>query len=126
MPPASDAHDRLYHLCPAAAWRAAQAEGVYDGGRGPGAHAFIHLSTCDQVIESAALHFAGAAELLLLTVDAGALGQGLRWEASRGGALFPHLYGDLPLAAVLAAEPLPLGPEGRHVFPDGVARAVGA
>jgi len=98
--------------------------GVYD--RGPGAQAFIHLSTRDQVVESAALHFAGAADVLLLTVDAGALGPALRWEASRGGARFPHLYGDLPLDAVIAADPLPLGADGRHVFPQSVAGPVGA
>jgi uncharacterized protein (DUF952 family) len=126
MPPAAEDHERLYHLCPRPAWEAAQKRGVYDGGRGSAPDAFIHLSTRDQVIESAALHFAGASDLLLLTLDAGALGSGLRWEASRGGARFPHLYGDLPLGAVLAAEPLPLGADGRHVFPGHVAGAVGA
>jgi uncharacterized protein (DUF952 family) len=54
---------------------------------------------------------------VLLTVDAGVLGEALRWEASRGGALFPHLYGALPVEAVVRADPLPLGPDGRHVFP---------
>jgi uncharacterized protein (DUF952 family) len=122
MPSATDVHERLYHLCPRQAWQAAQTRGTYQAG---GPDPFIHLSTRDQVIESAALHFAGAADLLLLTVDAAALGPDLRWEASRGGALFPHLYADLPLAAVLAADPLPLGPDGRHVFPDGIAGAAG-
>jgi uncharacterized protein (DUF952 family) len=118
MPTAADDHPRLYHLCPRQAWEAAQSSGAY---RASGPDPFIHLSTRDQVIESAALHFAGAADLLLLTIDMDALGPELRWEASRGGALFPHLYADLPLAAVLAADPLPLGPDGQHVFPDGFA-----
>lgn len=123
--PAAD-HERLYHLCPRPAWEAAQAAGVYDGGRGSEPDGFIHLSTGGQVIESAAFHFAGAADLILLTIEAGALGSALRWEPSRDGALFPHLYGDLRLDVVLAAEPLPLGPDGRHVFPAAIARPVGA
>ena len=122
MPPATDVHERLYHLCPRRAWEAAQSSGRYQAG---GPDPFIHLSTRDQVIESAALHLAGVADLLLLTVNADALGPELRWEASRGGVLFPHLYADLPLAAVLAVDPLPLGPDGRHVFPDGFAGAAG-
>jgi uncharacterized protein (DUF952 family) len=120
MPPAADDHQRLYHLCPRQAWEAAQARGTYETG---GPDPFIHLSTRDQVIESAAIHLAGVADLLLLTIDADALGPALRWEPSRGGALFPHLYADLPLDAVLARDPLPLGPDGRHVFPDGFAGA---
>ncbi|HUT49050.1 MAG TPA: DUF952 domain-containing protein [Alphaproteobacteria bacterium] len=126
MPAAADAHKRLYHLCPRSAWQAAQARGAYNGGRGAGPDAFIHLSTGDQVAGSAALHFAGADDLLLLTVDPDRLGPGLRWEASRGGALFPHLYGDLPLKAVLAVDLLPLGADGRHVFPDLSDGAAGA
>jgi uncharacterized protein (DUF952 family) len=122
-PPAADDHRHLYHLCRRPAWEAAQAQGTYENG---GPDPFIHLSTGDQVIESAALHLAGVADLLLLTVDAGVLGPDLRWEASRGGALFPHLYGDLPFDAVRAVDPLPLGPDGRHVFPDGIAGAARA
>jgi len=126
MSVAADHHERLYHLCPRQAWEAAQAAGVYDGGRGSGPDAFIHLSTGAQVTESAAIHFAGATDLLLLTIEAGALGPALHWEPSRGGALFPHLYGDLPLGAVLAADPLSLDADGRHVFPAHVAGTVGA
>jgi len=124
MPPAADSHERLYHVCPRQAWEAAQLAGVYDGGRGSGPDGFIHLSTGAQVIESAAIHFAGATDLLLLTIEAGALGPALHWEASRGGALFPHLYGDLPLAAVLTADPLPLSADGRHVFPAALAGSI--
>ena len=67
--------------------------------------------------ETAAKHFAGARDLVLVRVDATRLGAALKWEPSRGGALFPHLYGDLDLAAVRQVDALPLGPDGRHVFP---------
>lgn len=126
MPPAADDHQHLYHLCLRPAWQAAQATGAYDGGRGSGPDGFIHLSTAEQVAESAALHFAGVADLVLLTVDGAGLPPELRWEASRGGALFPHLYGDLPLNAVLAVDPLPLDAEGKHIFPDSVTGTAGA
>jgi uncharacterized protein (DUF952 family) len=78
---------------------------------------FIHFSTATQVVETASKHFVGQSDLLLLSIDATRLGDQLKWEPSRGGALFPHLYGDLDVAAVTRVEPLPLGPDGRHVFP---------
>jgi uncharacterized protein (DUF952 family) len=68
-------------------------------------------------VETAEIHFAGQSGLLLLRIDSAKLGDRLKWEPSRGGALFPHLYGDLDLTAVMLAEPLPLGPNGRHIFP---------
>lgn len=108
---------RIFHICRAEEWRAAQARGQYDGSSQDQADGFIHFSGADQVVESAAKHRAGQTGLLLLTVDADRLGGALKWEASRGGALFPHLYGPLPLRAVLRAEDLPLGTDGRHVFP---------
>lgn len=107
----------IFHICRAEEWRAAQARGQYDGSSQDQADGFIHFSGADQVVESAAKHRAGQTGLLLLTVDADRLGGALKWEASRGGALFPHLYGPLPLTAVLRAEDLPLGTDGRHVFP---------
>src|SRR5262249_38325833 len=82
------------------------------------ADGYIHFSTADQVEETAAKHFAGQRDLILVAVDADALGAALKWEPSRGGALFPHLYGKLSLTAVRWVKPLPLGPEGRHVFPS--------
>ena len=79
---------------------------------------FIHFSTAEQVAETAAKHFAGAARSLLLRVDAATLGDRLKWEPSRGGALFPHLYGDLDPAAVTQGRcRSPLGPDGHHHFP---------
>ena len=78
---------------------------------------FIHFSSAAQVVETAGKHFAGQSDLLLVRIDSARLGDSLKWESSRGGALFPHLYGELDLTAVTRVEPLPLGPGGRHVFP---------
>ena len=78
---------------------------------------FIHFSTAAQVKETAAKHFAGQDDLVLLRVDAEKLGDALKWEPSRGGALFPHLYGAARSTAVSKADPLPLGPDGDHRFP---------
>ena len=78
---------------------------------------FIHFSTAAQVAETAAKHFAGKPDLVLLRVDTASLGDRLKWEPSRGAKLFPHLYGDLDLKAVTQVDPIPLGPDGRHEFP---------
>ena len=108
----------IYHICRRAEWDAAQAAGRYDGLLQDAADGFIHFSAAEQVVESAARHRAGQDGLVLLAVDAGKLGDGLRWEPSRGGVPFPHLYGVLPLDAVMRVDDLPLGPDGRHVFPN--------
>ncbi len=107
----------IYKICPQALWREAEAAGVFAGAPVDRADGYIHLSTAAQVEETAARHFAGQGDLLLLAVEEAALGEALRYEPSRGGDLFPHLYALLPLAAVRWTKPLPLGPEGRHVFP---------
>jgi len=83
------------------------------------ADGYIHISTAAQVAETAARHFAGESDLVLVALDADALGDDLRWEPSRGGALFPHLYRDLLLADVVWDKSLPLGAAG-HIFPEGV------
>jgi len=111
----------IYHMCKAEEWAAAEVAGAYHGSSQDVTDGFIHFSTSEQIVESAAKHRAGQDGLMLLSVDDGLLGGDLKWEASRGGALFPHLYGDLPVSAVCKAEPLPLGPDGAHVFPDGFA-----
>lgn len=111
----------IYHICRQDEWAAAQAAGRYDGSSQDRADGFIHFSAADQVVASAARHRAGQDGLVLLTVDAAALGAALKWEPSRGGALFPHLYGALPLDAVRRADDLPLGADGRHRFPAGFA-----
>jgi uncharacterized protein (DUF952 family) len=110
----------IYKITPAEAWRAAEDAGAFTGAPVDVADGYIHLSAAHQVRETAARHFSGGRDLLLVAVDAGALGAALIWEPSRGGDLFPHLFGPLPMAAVLSAAPLPLGPDGRHVFPPEI------
>ena len=110
----------VYKIVPETLWRAAEAAGQFDGAPVDRADGFIHFSTAAQVRETAARHFAGRRDLLLVAVEAEGLGPALRWEPSRGGALFPHLYGPLRLADVVWAEPISTDPDGRHVFPIGL------
>jgi uncharacterized protein (DUF952 family) len=108
----------IYKICSEAMWQEAQHAGVLHGAEVDRRDGFIHFSTAAQVRETAARHFAAAGDLILVAVAADALGADLRWEPSRGGDLFPHLYATLPIAAVLWAKPLPLGGDGQHVFPE--------
>ena len=94
-----------YKIIDAAEWREAVAEGAYAGSAVDLADGYIHLSTADQLTETARKHYAGRDGLMLLTVDLTALGDTVIWEPSRGGALFPHIYGDLPVTAVREAAP---------------------
>ena len=105
----------VYKLVPADLWRASEAAGVFTGSSADERDGFIHFSTAQQVRETALRHFAGVADLLLVAVSAEGLD--MRWEPSRGGDLFPHLYGPLPLTAVLWTAALALGAGGDHVFP---------
>ena len=107
----------IFHLCKMQEWDAARRSGFYEGSTQDKADGFIHFSTAEQIVESAARHRAGQTGLVLLTVDPAILDENLKWEASRGGALFPHLYGPLPIDAVLRIDNLPVGPDGNHVFP---------
>jgi uncharacterized protein (DUF952 family) len=107
----------IFHMCRRDEWLAAEAAGSYPGSSQDQADGFIHFSTEAQIVDSAARHRAGQDGLVLLSVDPDALGAALKWEASRGGALFPHLYGALPRSAVVRVDDLPLGEDGRHVFP---------
>ena len=107
----------IYKIVPAPLWREAEIAGVFRGAPVDLADGFIHFSTAAQVAETASKHFAGQRNLLLVRVDSERLGEKLKWEVSRGGALFPHLYGELSLSDVAATEPLPLGPDGLHQFP---------
>ena len=109
--------ETIYKICDAALWREAERGGAFSGAPVDLADGYIHFSTATQVAETAARHFAGVDCLVLVAVDGAALGPSLRYEPSRGGALFPHLYGNLPLSAVRWVKPLPLGPGG-HVFPE--------
>jgi uncharacterized protein (DUF952 family) len=108
----------IYKICERAAWQEAEREGVFRGAPVDLADGYIHFSAADQLGETAARHFAGQGDLVLVAVEAAALGPALKWEPSRGGALFPHLHGDLPLALASWVRPLPLGPDGRHLFPS--------
>jgi uncharacterized protein (DUF952 family) len=107
----------IYKIAPANLWREAERTGIFTGAPVDLADGFIHFSTASQVRETAARHFAGQPDLVLVAVHVAALGSALRHEPSRGGVLFPHLYGTLALSAVRWVKPLPLGPEG-HVFPE--------
>ena len=108
----------IYKIVPASLWQDAQNSGEFKGAAVDLSDGFIHFSTADQAEETAARHFAGQDGLLLVAVDDQALGDRLVYEPSRGGALFPHLYGPLPLDAVLWQKPLPLGADGMHRFPE--------
>ena len=108
---------RIYKILPRADWTAAHEAGRFEGSAVDRQDGFIHFSTAEQAAETAAKWFAGQRDLVLVAVDADALGATLKWERSRGGALFPHLYGDLAVKAVQRVDPLPLDEKGRHVLP---------
>lgn len=115
--------DLIYKIVPAQLWREAEAIGSFVGAPVDLADGFIHFSTAEQLRDTAQKHFAGQADLLLVAVDPAKLGSALddlRYEPSRGGALFPHLYVPLPLAAVAWIRHLPCGIDGQHVFPEEV------
>ncbi len=107
----------IYKIAPRTLWQEAEDKGRFTGAPVDLADGYIHFSTADQAVETAAKHFGGQDDLVLVAVDAASLGEALRWEPSRGGALFPHLYGPLDLAHVRWVKPLPLGRDGSHVFP---------
>lgn len=111
----------IYKILPRPLWSRAEAQGRFDGAPVDVADGFIHFSTAAQLRETAARHFAGKADLLLVGVEAEDLGPALAWEPSRGGALFPHLYAPLDLAAVVRVDALPLGADGLHQFPPDLA-----
>jgi uncharacterized protein (DUF952 family) len=106
----------VYKIVATEEWAKAKAAGVFAGAAIDRADGFIHFSTAQQAPETAAKWFAGRGDLTLAAIDADALGADLRWEPSRGGALFPHLYGALPMSAVAWSRPLPLDEDGAHVF----------
>ena len=107
----------IYHVCRRAEWQYAQTTGVYRGSSQDEADGFIHFSGPAQVKASVAKHRAGQDGLVIIAADPQLLGESLKWEVSRGGQLFPHLYGALPLAAVKWVADLPLDTGGTHVFP---------
>jgi uncharacterized protein (DUF952 family) len=105
----------IFKIVPTTLWAEAQLAGRFTGSPADQQDGFIHLSTATQVRDTAAKHFAGVPDLQLVAVDKEALP--IRWEPSRGGRLFPHLYEDLPLTAVKWTAPLPIGANGLHQFP---------
>lgn len=106
----------IYHMCKREEWRAAGG-GAYSGSSQDAGDGFIHFSTAAQLPASAAKHRAGQGGLVLIAAEAEALGEALRWEPSRGGALFPHLYGPLPPRAVRGVWEVELDAGGRHILP---------
>ena len=99
-------------------WRANLAEGAYDGSPVDHADGYIHLSAADQLAVTAAKHYAGQSDLMLVEVDLDALGETLIWEPSRGGALFPHIYGPLPVAATRHARALSVTDAGDMILSE--------
>jgi len=110
----------VYKIVAADLWQAAEDSGVFAGAGIDLTDRFIHLSTAAQVRRTAQLYFAGQGSLMLVAIDEPSLGDALKYEPSRDGDLFPHLYGPLLLAAVLSVRPLPLGADGKHLFPDDI------
>jgi uncharacterized protein (DUF952 family) len=112
---------RLYKIAERSAWNEARSRGRFDGSPDDVRDGYIHLSAENQIVGTLARHFAGAADLVLIEIDAAALGAALRWEPARGGQLFPHLHAPLGMSAVRSERTLELGPDGRHRLPGGPA-----
>ncbi|MEM8703994.1 MAG: DUF952 domain-containing protein [Pseudomonadota bacterium] len=108
----------VFKIVPKDMWREAEAAGTFKGAPVDLADGYIHFSTAEQARETAARHFAGQDDLLLAAFESASFGDALKWEPSRGGALFPHLYAQLKPADALWVRALPLSAEGAHVFPE--------
>ncbi|WP_109578026.1 DUF952 domain-containing protein [Aminobacter sp. AP02] len=108
----------IYKICPEPMWRQAEQSGFFHGAPIDLADGFIHFSTAEQVVETAAKHFSGQDNLLLVAIDADRLGPALKYEVSRGGALFPHLFAPLETSAAKWVRALPLTANGTHDFPE--------
>ena len=111
----------LYKIMSKQEWKTAQAQGIYEGSEVDRRDGFIHLSAAHQVRATAQKHFSGKADLVLISIREENLGPSLKWEASRGGDLFPHIYGALKLDAISEVIPLPLA-NGIHQFPESLPR----
>lgn len=108
----------IFKIAPDILWSEAKDAGVFTGAPIDLADGYIHFSTAEQARETAEKYFQGQSNLLLVAVDGDKLGDKLKWEPSRGGALFPHLYGPLDFSAVIWTKALPVGADGQHVFPE--------
>ncbi|MEM7386117.1 MAG: DUF952 domain-containing protein [Verrucomicrobiota bacterium] len=114
--------DKIFKVTTHAEWREVEKCGVFQGAAVDLKDGFIHFSTRSQVVETVAKHFAGQSDLLLIELDAGSLGEELKWEISRGGEHFPHLYGAFSVHQARNVTPLPLSDDGTsHVWPPGFA-----
>jgi uncharacterized protein (DUF952 family) len=111
----------VYKILGDAEWQVAVRTGQYTGSADDARDGYIHLSAADQVAATAAKYFAGRTDLVLVAIDSSRLGDRLKWEPARDGALFPHLYGPLDPAAAVDVRPMPLGPDGLPTLPEGVA-----
>jgi uncharacterized protein (DUF952 family) len=109
---------KIYKICTVSAWHEAERQGVYRGSADDTRDGFIHFSTAPQVAGTAAKYFFGQTGLLLIEVNANTLGDSLRWEPSRNGELFPHLYGELDLGAVTDVLSLRVRSDGYHDIPE--------
>jgi uncharacterized protein (DUF952 family) len=109
---------KIYKICLASAWREAERQGVYRGSADDARDGFIHFSTAAQVAETLQRHFFGQRALFLVEVDGDALGPALRWERSRNDDLFPHLYGELDLGAVISVTNINMRSDGGHDVPE--------
>jgi uncharacterized protein (DUF952 family) len=110
----------VYKILSASAFAEAKRAGQFIGSPDDRRDGFIHLSAAHQLADTLAKHFAGQPDLMLLAVNAERVGVDLKWEPSRDGELFPHLYAPLDLAAVLWSKKLTLGKDGTHILPEGV------
>jgi uncharacterized protein (DUF952 family) len=108
----------IYKICTRDEWESAKQLGQFTGSAADAADGFIHFSTAAQMRETAAKHFAGQSDLVLIAIDADQLGESLKWEPSRGDELFPHLYAALPTTSAISVSPLPIGKDGIHRFPS--------
>lgn len=112
-----------FKIIDAAEWRDARAAGAYAGSAVDLADGYIHLSSQAQLAETAAKHYAGRSDLMLLDVDLASLGAAIIWEPSRGGALFPHIYGPLTVGAVTRERGLSVTSDGVMVFEEASLEA---
>lgn len=108
----------IFKILPRPLWEEAVAQGEFHGSPLDAADGYIHFSTAAQVRETAARHFAGITDLVLVAVPEDVLGDALKWEKSRGGDFFPHLYAPLLVTFAAWVKPLPVGPDGQHSFPE--------
>jgi uncharacterized protein (DUF952 family) len=111
----------IYKVCPAAHWQACLGTGTLPWSEADQRDGFVHLSTAQQLGETLRRHYRDAADPWLLTVEVRALpAEALRWEVSRGGDVFPHLYADLPRSAIVDAQALARGADGAPAVPPGL------